>query len=287
MSLQQDLANIKKRTPIQDVVSFINSIGCKFISFEEEYKNYKTKVNIIYSCGHRGTVSIQVINRPSFSKLCQDCSRHNGNLKKILSVDEIVDIIESYGFGSVKFPYDYEGGKSTVSYVCEYGHETVRSVISFKHNPTCGKCKRLYMSKKFSGENGFNWKGGVTPIKKFLQKKLNRWKKESAENCNFRCFVTGDKFDEIHHLYSFSNIIRNCFEELDLEIYTDISNYSTQELNLIIEKIGEIHNRYPLGICLRKDIHVLFHSLYGTDGETTPQDFYEFVDKINSGEIQI
>lgn len=287
MSFKRELSNIKKRTSVEDVIQSINNKGCKFLSFVGKYENYKTKINLICLCGHRDIRAIQVINRPSFKGLCITCSKKKGYLSQTKTIEDIVSFVESYGFNSVSFLNGYKNGSSLVSYNCQYKHQTTKTITSFKNNPNCGKCKRIEMSKRFSGENGINWKGGTTQIKKFLQKKISAWKKESAKQCSFRCVITGDSFDEIHHLYSFSNIIRDCFEELDLVIYNDISKYSNEELNLIIEKINEIHNRHPLGVCLRKDIHILFHSLYGMDGETTENDFCDFVDKINNGEIII
>lgn len=55
---------------------------------------------------------------------------------------------------------------------------------------------------------------------------------------------------------------------------------------MLSEKIIEIHFRHPLGVCLKENVHQLFHQIYGQTNNT-PEQFYEFVDRINSGDIQI
>ena len=38
----------------------------------------------------------------------------------------------------------------------------------------------------------------------------------------------------------------------------------------------EIHYSHPLGVCLRRDIHIEFHRIYG-NGHNTKEQFDEFV----------
>ena len=41
-------------------------------------------------------------------------------------------------------------------------------------------------------------------------------------------------------------------------------------------------NKYPLGVCVSKDIHVLFHSLYG-QYNNTPEQWYQFEKDYKNG----
>ena len=48
-------------------------------------------------------------------------------------------------------------------------------------------------------------------------------------------------------------------------------NNIEQSMALITAYNSSIHNKYPLGVCIRKDIHDLFHQLYGSGGNTEEQ----------------
>lgn len=100
------------------------------------------------------------------------------------------------------------------------------------------------------------------------------WKTKSAENCNYSCIFTGSKDFHIHHIYGFNMIADEALKYLDenkLLKSTLVSDYSMDELNTIIDLFNDIHDKYPLGVCVRHDIHNLFHSIYGHGGNTQEQ----------------
>ena len=69
-------------------------------------------------------------------------------------------------------------------------------------------------------------------------------------------------------------IVKETLEELDRlsKLKTDnISDYSKEELDDVLKIFLDIHNNYPLGVCVRKDIHTLFHKIYGSGGNTEIQ----------------
>jgi hypothetical protein len=120
-----------------------------------------------------------------------------------------------------------------------------------------------------------------------MDDRLIGWKKQSIENSRYKCVITGDIFDHIHHLYSFSSIVNDAFEELGLSTFQkQVSKYSSEELFSISDKIIEIHYRYPLGVCLRRDVHEKFHKIYGKS-KNTPEQFYCFMMDIKNGKIKI
>ena len=51
----------------------------------------------------------------------------------------------------------------------------------------------------------------------------------------------------------------------------------------MLEIFGEIHSNFPLGVCVRKDIHDLFHRLYGSGGNNQEQ-WDRFITKYKNGE---
>lgn len=86
-------------------------------------------------------------------------------------------------------------------------------------------------------------------------------------------FLTGsDKFD-VHHLYPVNQIISDILYELDFE-NKNIDEYTSEELDLITKKYHEKQNKY-LGVCVRQDIHNLFHSIYGDT--STKEQWEQFV----------
>ena len=42
----------------------------------------------------------------------------------------------------------------------------------------------------------------------------------------------------------------------------NLDEYTSKELEIIVTKFNEKQNKY-LGVCVRQDIHNLFHSIYG------------------------
>jgi len=56
---------------------------------------------------------------------------------------------------------------------------------------------------------------------------------------------------------------------------------------MFVDKRKSLHWKYGLGIPLTKSFTVIFHKLYGTDGQTTPDDFGNYYDRYPSGDIQL
>jgi hypothetical protein len=128
-------------------------------------------------------------------------------------------------------------------------------------------------------------KGIYESIDIFLRKQLKQWKKESAKNCGYKCILTGQRFQAIHHVHSLNLIIDEVFNESDIKVKENFEDYSTDEIELIKNKFFEIHQRYPLGVCLTKEIHDLFHFEYGF-GNNTPEQFEEFKMRYRLGEFK-
>lgn len=50
-----------------------------------------------------------------------------------------------------------------------------------------------------------------------------------------------------------------------------MANFDSLVIDRVLEIVGENSDKYPLGVCIRKDIHDLFHQLYGSGGNTEEQ----------------
>lgn len=263
------------------VKEFIENNSCVLLS--ETYTNVSDKLKILFPCGHTKMISFDCFQRG----IRCDCDSEIRKKETIRNKtkNKILEVIESLEFELINisdFSWD-----SKITYKCNNGHiEENRNVREFMSRKNCMACTEIKRIKMISGKNASNWKGGRTELREYLDKRIKQWKKDSISYHNYRCYITGERFHHVHHLHSFNLIIEESLSELNLDKYQYMGEYSEEEISSIIDKVIEVHQRYPLGIPLRKDIHSLFHSLYGS-GNNTPEQFYEFVDRIESGEIII
>lgn len=132
--------------------------------------------------------------------------------------------------------------------------------------PECGLKRR-------SGNNNWNWKGGITPLQNYLRLRLTQWKKDSLKKYDYKCDITGknSKKLQIHHPLNFSDILLETLEYLNLPIYPQVNLYTDVELKDIEDMCSKIHAKYGLGICLCKEEHNLFHTTYGNKNNTKEQ----------------
>ena len=124
-------------------------------------------------------------------------------------------------------------------------------------------------------------------LSKMFRGQIMDWKRLSMITCNYQCVLTGSKNFEVHHLYSFNKILEEAFKliEKEIELVSDItSDYTKEQLDRMIVIFKEVHSKYPLGNCVRKDLHDLFHKIYGAGGNT-PEQWNRFVEDYKNGKI--
>ena len=109
----------------------------------------------------------------------------------------------------------------------------------------------------------------------FIRHRNYEWKKLSMQNCNYKCVITGDSDFEIHHTYSFNLILKEAMKDKRW-ISKDITEYTDDELETILSIFFEYQSKYPLGVCVSKDYHKMFHSIYG-NRVNTPEQWDEFL----------
>jgi len=158
------------------------------------------------------------------------------------------------------------------------------SISRIKRGVAKGKNNPMFGSKRIGSLNP-NYKGGISALYQELRRNLKQWKIDSIENGNYQCFLTKKRFDDIHHLYSFDNIVKDTLNETGLPLYEDISFYSNEEIKLLVNKCLEIHYRHPLGVCLEEKYHSKFHEEFGYGGNTEEQ-FYEFLNNYYNGKYK-
>jgi len=126
---------------------------------------------------------------------------------------------------------------------------------------------------------------GYENISKLFRGHIQDWKDASMKRCNYKCVLSGSKNFNIHHLYGFNMIAQETFEILSSEgsLHGDkLECYTHNELEHMLSVFSAVHSKYPLGVCVRCDIHSLFHSIYG-NGCNTEQQWSKFVNDYRDG----
>jgi len=194
--------------------------------------------------------------------------------KRRTPYDEIVKLFDENNYTLLSNSNEYKNMSQSLRYICnkhkDYGVQN-NNAHSIKNGSGCFLCG----VEKITGSNNHGWKGGKTSLQLSLREWVKTWKEDSMKSSGYKCVISGDKADIIHHLYPFSKIVDETFSELNFDIRENTGDYSDDELISIKEKLNEIHYRYPLGVALTRKIHDDFHSVYGKEGFTV-EDFHEF-----------
>ncbi|QQP10874.1 hypothetical protein FJQ98_16645 [Lysinibacillus agricola] len=174
----------------------------------------------------------------------------------------------------------------TVQFICEKHTEIGVQTNNFANLrkskiSICVECYRDMTNGKYSP----SFKGGIGELKDLLRGIIADWKKESMRKSDYKCVLSGEKFDDIHHLYGFNLIVEETLSELKLSRLPQVKDYTDDELDLIKNTFSKIHDSYPLGVCLAHDVHVLYHRNYGY-GSNTPEQFEEFTLRFAKGEFE-
>lgn len=138
----------------------------------------------------------------------------------------------------------------------EFLHKNKQSIIDKRHRLDLYRIDREY--------------GGYTSIAKYLRGQTWSWKSKSIKACNNQCIITGSNSFQVHHLYCVSTMIQDIFNENKIS-RKEFNEYSSEELENILNLFIQKQNSYPLGICIRKDIHDLYHEIYGKYNNTEEQ----------------
>ena len=122
-------------------------------------------------------------------------------------------------------------------------------------------------------------------LAKYLRGQNQKWKNDSMKNCNYKCILTNSKNFEIHHLYGVSNIVNDILNQYPQYKNKNFNDYSNEDLDFLRIKFLEEQSKYPLGECIDKKLHVLFHSLYG-QYYNTPEQWYRFKEDYLKGKYK-
>lgn len=129
-------------------------------------------------------------------------------------------------------------------------------------------------------------KSSYNDLSEYIRRNNAEWKREAMVYCNYKCVITGERFDEIHHIHGLNLILNETLAVLGITLKERIDDYSDKELKRILNKFRELQSTYPHGVCLTKEIHNLFHSQYGYGGNTVEQ-WNEFIVNYNNSKYTI
>lgn len=239
-----------------------NHIG--YYLLENEYKNNSTPLAILCPNGHIFKKSLNDFKKGS---LCPQCMYDSGFKNYKFTYEEVNQFINKENY--VLLSKEYINSQTKIKIKCDKDHIFDMTFDSFKNNNQ--RCPICYKESIFNP---------LQPLNIFLRSKINQWKLDSASNCNYKCVITKEDFDDIHHIYSFQSIVKETLSILKYPIL-DVGEYGESEINNIITKNLELHYKYGLGVCLTRDIHRKFHSMYGIVNNTYKQ-FEDFKQNINN-----
>lgn len=237
----------KYRTDINKIIEYIESKDCKYIS--GDYINSSSLLTMKCKCGNKS--------------LKEKKMKYN--------IDIVREILKKRGYTLLST--EYSSCEKPLDCLCPKKHLVKIKLTNFMNNKI--GC-RLCAIENTKGENHWNYKGGESEVIDFFRKNIKQWKKDVLHKYNYKCVLTNTQKDiVIHHLKSFSDIIKESCNELKIPLQRKIKDYSKKDFeklnNLIISK----HNE-DIGITLQRKIHNKFHALYGKGGNTKEQ-FSDFV----------
>ena len=141
---------------------------------------------------------------------------------------------------------------------------------------------RIRQAKERTGENSGNYKGGITPISEYLRHLpiVKQWLDDCKKQANYTCELTGKVGGELntHHLKAFNIIVLEAHKLNNIEIHEIVGEYTQEELNKLEEYVVRYHQDNSNAVVLCKEMHDLFHSIYGY-GNNTKEQYIEFKER--------
>lgn len=137
----------RKRTTL-DVFHIFESVGCKCVE-PFEYKDNKTKIRYVCSCGHESTCSLNDFLRHTKNKLlCPACNSKKVHLHQTKSIDEIKDMF--FASGCQLLSKKYTGNRQKLNYIASCGHQSIITFNDFSqgHGIECPHCARNRLSER-------------------------------------------------------------------------------------------------------------------------------------------
>jgi len=127
----------------------------------------------------------------------------------------------------------YINSDQQLNYICKKGHQHSMKWNNWRIGRRCPSCKAINSSKRMSGENHYNWKGGVTNFNKEIRNfiKSIAWGDKVFKIDDYTCQMCGIRGGELesHHIIPLSSIkakynIINIEDVKECDILYDVTN---------------------------------------------------------------
>jgi DNA-binding CsgD family transcriptional regulator len=249
---------------------------------ETSYISNSTKMKYICSI-HKDkvlTITYHTLLRGSGCKLCG--AERSNEANRQYNYDDAIKEFAKLGY--TLLDNKYVNVATPLEYICSKhpGRVNKTSLNKILSGTRCKWCR----TESRRRENSSNWKGGITGIRTLLRDRISNWIKESLEKNNYKCDITGINSDdlEVHHIKPFHIMRDEVITELGLKEIEYVSDFSIDEIQKIVALFEKKHQE-NLGIPLLKDLHKIFHKLYGFN--TTFDDYTEFKNRYHKGEFHV
>ena len=225
---------------IKKVRKLFKDNGCELL--EEVYINYTTKMRYRCSCKYKteAEITLSYFRR---GRRCKKCGIERRVEERRYSYKDVKKIFRKGGCRLIS--KKYKNNKQLLYYRCSCKNFAKISLNHFQKGVRCKKCG----IEKNSGKNHYRYNHNLTDKDRQdrrLDKKSIEWRKKVYKRDDFICHICGKRGGDLvaHHLESHN---------------------SNKELRLVVSN----------GVTMSKELHLLFHKIYGKGNNTTAQ-FKEF-----------
>lgn len=233
-----EMASKRITKDIEEVKQLFIKYNCELL--ESQYISNDTPMLFRCNCGREDTKSYSTFSK---KPQCKYCSFENLALERCHSYEYIFEYFKS--FDCELLSKEYINSKTKLKYVAKCGHEDYVTFDSFKANKhhICYECSKQMQS----GENSYNYKGGVYSSELEMFRKsydFKKWQKDVFNRDDYTCQCCGDNKGG------------------------NLNAHHKDGYNWCVEKRVDVNN----GVTLCKDCHKDFHLNYGF-GNNTQQQF--------------
>lgn len=234
------------------------------------------KVRYTCDCCGKGIVVTYDCYNKLATNICHSCTLISMQKKKIVPFSVVKSEFELAGYTVIIGDYRITSDK--VDYVCSKHGMQSMSYSNFSQGYRCPGCN----NDNHRGSKNPAWKGGVTELSRHLRGSLSAWTLQQLHRTNHTCELTGKQgVLNVHHMYSFINILSDTMKELNMDIRPNIGDYSEDELQLITINFLKNNDILANPIVILESVHKMFHSFCGgTNKETTFNQLQEFKESL-------
>lgn len=264
----------------KDLVEAWGRFNLEIVDDLSKLKNFKTKFKTICKTHPESGVFDKTFACVRKAKHCCAEGVRVSNINKTRkNPQKVRETFVKYGVEPMFEDEDYVNSVTPLPFVCpDHRNKGIQfrtewNVINSKYK--CLHCRDIGKRKYPDMDTEIS-----TPFKLYLRSCTYIWRNKCQKECQYKCVLTGAKKYEVHHLLSFETILQESLSELGIKKETLIDDVLLKNLSqLLKDKHEEVR-----GVCLRPDVHDLFHNIYGRDGNTEDQ-FIEFSKRFKEGEF--